>query len=94
MITLLVRRGESVAFVTSPGWPTTGKLDLYGRGYCHLCEEMARPCRRSASASTRGRRRQRPGLDERYGEHVPVLLKDGVEICRHRLTPEAIAQLS
>ena len=33
------------------------------------------------------------GLEERYGENVPVLLKDGVEICRHRLTPEAIAKL-
>ena len=35
-----------------------------------------------------------PGLDELYGENVPVLLKDGVEICRHRLTPEAIEKLS
>ncbi|MGH8668281.1 MAG: glutaredoxin family protein [Burkholderiales bacterium] len=33
-------------------------------------------------------------LDERYGENVPVLTKDGVEVCRHRLTPEAIAKLS
>jgi len=35
-----------------------------------------------------------PGLDELYGENVPVLLKDGVEVCRHRLTPEAIKKLS
>lgn len=35
-----------------------------------------------------------PRLDDRYGEDVPVLLKDEVEICRHRLTPEAIAKLS
>jgi hypothetical protein len=34
-----------------------------------------------------------PRLDELYGEDVPVLLKDGVEVCRHRLTPEAIAKL-
>ena len=34
-----------------------------------------------------------PGLDELYGENVPVLLQDGVEICRHRLTPEAIDKL-
>jgi len=33
------------------------------------------------------------GLDELYGEHVPVLLRDGVEVCRHRLTPEAIGKL-
>ena len=34
-----------------------------------------------------------PGLEDLYGEHIPVLLKDGVEVCRHRLTPEAIAKL-
>jgi hypothetical protein len=33
-------------------------------------------------------------LEELYGEDVPVLLKDEVELCRHRLTPEAIRQLS
>jgi hypothetical protein len=35
-----------------------------------------------------------PRLDELYGENVPVLLQDGVEVCRHRLTPEAINKLS
>lgn len=34
-----------------------------------------------------------PRLDELYGADVPVLLKDGAEICRHRLTPEAIRKL-
>ena len=34
-----------------------------------------------------------PRLDELYGENVPVLLKGGEELCRHRLTPEAIAKL-
>ena len=35
-----------------------------------------------------------PGLDELFGENVPVLLgADGVEICRHRLDPEAIRKL-
>ena len=32
-------------------------------------------------------------LEQRYGEHVPVLLRDGIEVCRHRLTPEAAAKL-
>ena len=36
-----------------------------------------------------------PRLDELYGADVPVLqTQDGKELCRHRLTPEAIAQLS
>jgi hypothetical protein len=34
-----------------------------------------------------------PGLDELYGENVPVLLRGGIEVCRHRLTSEAIAKL-
>ncbi len=26
-----------------------------------------------------------PALAERYGADVPVLVRDGVEVCRHRL---------
>jgi len=36
-----------------------------------------------------------PALDESYGENVPVLTDaGGRELCRHRLTPEAIEKLS
>ena len=36
-----------------------------------------------------------PQLDELYGADVPVLQReDGSEICRHRLSPEALRQLS
>jgi len=36
-----------------------------------------------------------PRLDELYGADVPVLQSaDGKELCRHRLTPEAIRRLS
>jgi hypothetical protein len=34
-----------------------------------------------------------PRLEQMYGEDVPVLLKGGVEVCRHRLSPEAIEKL-
>jgi hypothetical protein len=34
-----------------------------------------------------------PRLEEIYGEDVPVLLKDGAELCRHRLTPGALDKL-
>ena len=34
-----------------------------------------------------------PRLDELYGADVPVLLKGDTELCRHRLTPEALAKL-
>jgi hypothetical protein len=35
-----------------------------------------------------------PRLDELYGADVPVLLEGEVELCRHRLTEEAIRRLS
>ena len=34
-----------------------------------------------------------PRLDDLYGENVPVLFVGEKELCRHRLTPEAVAQL-
>ena len=35
-----------------------------------------------------------PRLDELYGADVPVLqAADGKELCRHRLTPEALGRL-
>jgi glutaredoxin len=34
-----------------------------------------------------------PRLDELYGADVPVLFLGEDELCRHRLTPEAIGQL-
>ena len=36
-----------------------------------------------------------PALDDSYGANVPVLTDaGGRELCRHRLTPEAIEKLS
>jgi glutaredoxin len=70
-----------------------GKVELYGRTYCHLCEEMAAALRALGIAFAEIDVDADPGLDQLYGENVPVLLKDGKEVCRHRLTPEAIAKL-
>jgi glutaredoxin len=70
-----------------------GKVELYGRVYCHLCEEMAAALRTLGIAFVEIDVDADPRLDELYGENIPVLLRDGVELCRHRLTPEAIAKL-
>jgi glutaredoxin len=70
------------------------RVELYGRGYCHLCDEMAVALRSLGIDFTEIDVDADPGLDELYGENVPVLIKDGVEVCRHRLTPEAIKKLS
>jgi len=70
------------------------RVELYGRGYCHLCEDMAAALRALHIPFVEIDVDSDPKLDELYGENVPVLLKDGVEVCRHRLTPEAIEKLS
>jgi glutaredoxin len=71
-----------------------GRVRLFGRAYCHLCEEMAGALRRLGVEFEEIDVDSDPQLDELYGEDVPVLFKDETELCRHRLTPEAIRQLS
>ena len=72
---------------------SSAPVELFGRAYCHLCEEMGQALRSLGVQFTEIDVDSDPRLDELYGENVPVLLKDGVEVCRHRLTPEAIAKL-
>jgi thiol-disulfide isomerase/thioredoxin len=69
-------------------------LTLYGRGWCHLCDEM-----RAALAPLAAEFGVAvdyldidadPVLVARYDEDVPVLLLDGVELCRHRLDPARV----
>ncbi|SMG03086.1 glutaredoxin family protein [Burkholderia singularis] len=68
------------------------RFTLYGRGWCHLCDDM-----RDALAGFIAERRDvidasvdyvdidaDPALVARYDEDVPVLLLDGVQVCRHR----------
>ncbi|WP_322040299.1 glutaredoxin family protein [Burkholderia diffusa] len=61
---------------------------LYGRGWCHLCDDM-----RDALAPVAAEFGVAvdyvdidadPALVARYDEDVPVLLLDGTEVCRHR----------
>ena len=71
------------------------KARLYGRAYCHLCEEMAQALRSLGIEFQEIDVDSDPALDESYGENVPVLTDaGGRELCRHRLTPEAIKKLS
>jgi len=68
-----------------------GKARLYARAYCHLCEEMAAALRGLGVEFEEIDVDSDPRLDELYGADVPVLQSaDGKELCRHRLTPEAI----
>jgi glutaredoxin len=64
-------------------------LVLYGRAWCHLCEDMRAALEPFAAAA--GARLDvidvdsDPALEARYDELVPVLVCDGVELCHYRL---------
>ena len=64
-------------------------LVLYGRAWCHLCEEMRVALEPLAAAA--GARLDvidvdsDPELQGRYDELVPVLLCDGIELCHYHL---------
>ena len=68
---------------------TALRLTLYGRGYCHLCEEML-----AALATLRGEFGfavdvidvdSDAALEQRFGILVPVLMHAGIELCHYRL---------
>ena len=71
------------------------RLTLYGRSYCHLCEDMLR-----ALEGMQGELHftvevidvdSDPALEARYGEYVPVLVdSDGLEICHYFLDLTAL----
>lgn len=68
---------------------TPPHLVLYGRAWCHLCEDM-RAALEPLLAGTGARLDvidvdSDPALCERYDELVPVLLCDGVELCHYHL---------
>jgi glutaredoxin len=69
-------------------------LELYGRAWCHLCEDM-----RAALEPIAARHGvaiewididQDPALEARYDELVPVLVLDGIELCHYRLDAQAV----
>ncbi|MHB1950015.1 MAG: glutaredoxin family protein [Acidiferrobacteraceae bacterium] len=70
------------------------RLVLYGRPGCHLCEDMRRELE-----VYRGQEKfmlevrdieADPALEAAFGEIIPVLECDGVEICRFRLDVNAL----
>jgi thiol-disulfide isomerase/thioredoxin len=69
-------------------------LTLYGRTYCHLCDDMI-----AALQPLRSRFRftlhivdvdSDPRLEERYGEKVPVLMAGDSELCHYFLDLPAV----
>ena len=64
------------------------RLTLYGRAWCHLCDDMLAAL--APLAAEFGVRVDvididtDPELEARYDVLVPVLVHDGVELCRYR----------
>ncbi len=72
------------------------ELVLYGRPGCHLCEDM-RAALEEFRAAYGFRLREvdidgDPDLAARYGTQIPVLTRDGEEICHYFLDPAALAR--
>jgi glutaredoxin len=69
-------------------------LTLYGRRYCHLCDDMAAAV--APIAAEHGYALEivdvdaAPELEARYGEMVPVLAHDGETLCHYFLDPERV----
>jgi hypothetical protein len=72
----------------------TEHLIVYGRAYCHLCDDMIAAV--VALQPVHGFTLEvvdvdaDPALEARYDERVPVLVHDGVEICHHVLDAERL----
>jgi glutaredoxin len=62
------------------------KLTLLGRRECGLCEDAARDLSRLGYSFESVDIDADPALRARYNESIPVLLADGVEICRAPLS--------
>ena len=80
--------------MTTAAQPARIRLTLYGRRYCHLCEEMAaglQPLR-----ATQGFEVDVVDVDtddalvRRYGELVPVLAHNDKVICHYHLDRSAL----
>lgn len=69
-------------------------LVLYGRAYCHLCEDMAVALRALGVAFTEVDVDSDPALEARWGELVPALVgADGREICHYHLDAAALQRV-
>jgi glutaredoxin len=74
---------------------TTGAaFVLYGRAWCHLCEDMRAELEPIAQRFGIGIQwidiDDDPALEARYNERVPVLMLDGRELCHYRLDANAV----
>ncbi|MGE3175969.1 MAG: glutaredoxin family protein [Vicinamibacterales bacterium] len=71
------------------------RLVMYTKPGCHLCEDMLDVVRRALRGTSAGVEERNITLDlddyHRYKHDIPVLLVDGREVARHRVTDETLA---
>jgi hypothetical protein len=69
-------------------------LTLLGRSYCHLCEAMLAAVHQAFPGEkvTEIDVDSDAGLEARYGELVPVLMLDGIEVCHYHLDGAALSE--
>lgn len=69
-------------------------LVLYGRTYCHLCDEMLQHLEQLQGEMGFSLRvvdvDENADLEARFGERVPVLMAGEREICHYRLDQQAL----
>ena len=74
---------------------TTARLVMYTKPGCHLCEDMLDALRYALRGRPAPIEERNITLDledyERYKHDIPVLLVDGREVARHRVTDDALA---
>nr|WP_306805835.1 glutaredoxin family protein [Caballeronia sp. BR00000012568055] len=67
---------------------------MYGRAWCHLCDDMRAElepiAQRFGVAIEWIDIDEDPALEARYNELVPVLTLDGVELCHYKLDTAAV----
>jgi hypothetical protein len=73
-------------------------LSLLTRAGCGLCDELQAELAQFALSHTLPELQlvdvdSNDRLQRRYGLHIPVLLLDGVEVCRHRFDPAELLRL-
>jgi len=82
-------KSEGAALTRPAGGGGITRLTLYGRAYCHLCDEML-----AALEEMRGDFGfivdlvdvdRDAALEQRYGTLVPVLTHAGAELCHYHL---------
>ncbi|MGE5233009.1 MAG: glutaredoxin family protein [Acidobacteriota bacterium] len=72
-------------------------LELLTRGGCHLCEEMAAVLDATLPELGLGYRRvdvdADPDLRQRFGETIPVLLRDGLPVAKVRVSANDLRRI-